>query len=202
MAHSEHTDKEWLQAARNMPRGADGAIVYPPVISRKPRRGDVHPVSPAALRERMPGIRPEYLYGLRRIELRSRRSNRIGEPFGCYLFRERVVVLYSLPLVWTLDGLSNGWKEQLTAYHAEVHKEDKDIHVSWPSDTLLDLWFWDQVFIHELGHHFVEQYKERNGRVRRRSAHEGLANLHVGRYLNRRMRRLRSQKLESADGQE
>src|SRR4051794_31723766 len=120
MAHSEHTDKEWVQAGRNMPRRPDGSVRYPTVISRKPRRGDIHPVPKSALERLMPGVLPQYLYGLKRIELRARRSPAIGQPFGCYYRRERVVALYSLPLTWELDQLARGWEGLLTGYGAEV----------------------------------------------------------------------------------
>ena len=190
MAHSEHTEKEWVQAARRMPRHKDGSFRYPTVISRKPRLGDIHPVSKSALERRMPGILIEYLYGLKRIELRARRSSAIGVPFGVYYEREHIVALYSLPLVWELDRLMQGWQECLVAYQANVKRGAMTV-VSWPSEAALELWFWDQVVMHELGHHFVEQYRNRNGRIRTRKAHEGLANLHVGRYLNRRFQRLK-----------
>jgi hypothetical protein len=191
MGHSDNTQKEWLRASLRMPRDEDGAIIYPPILSRKPRRGDRHPISAQGLKMRLPGVLPQYLYGLRRIELRARRSDRIGEPFGCYLMRERIVVLYSLPMQWKLDRLSDGWRSQFSAYGAEVCKGDQGIAVHWTNEACLDLWFWDQVVMHELGHHFVEQYRSKNGRVRTRKAHEALADMHVGRYLNRRFQRLK-----------
>jgi hypothetical protein len=65
MAHSDHTDKEWVQAWRLMPRDDDGAIVYPRVVVRKPRPGDIHSLPrrdwPLLLR----CLPLEYLYGLR-----------------------------------------------------------------------------------------------------------------------------------------
>jgi hypothetical protein len=194
MAHSHHTEKEWVMAGKEMPRNSDGCIRYPTVIARKPHRGDIHPLSKSFLEGMMPRVPLEYLFGLRKIELRPRLSPRIGEPFGCYLIRERVVVLYSLPLEWWLERISQGWREHLTGYRAGVAEADGWVRVVWPGEVELMLWFWDQVFYHELGHHFVEQYKNRNGRVRTRREHEFKAGMHVGRYLNRRYRRLQLQR--------
>ena len=185
MAHSRHTDKEWIQAARRLRRDADGEIRLPPIITRKPRRGDIHPVTRPTLEKWIWGVGFEYFHGLKRIELKARPSERIGEPFGCYSLRDHIIVLYSLPMIWQLDRLNTRWEINLSEYGASIER-DGIVTVSWRDDSHLKIWFWDQVVVHELGHHFVEQYKHRNGRVRTIRAHEGLADIHVGRYLSQR----------------
>lgn len=198
MGVSWNTELEGTQAERGIARSADGTRKLPPIITRKPRRGDIHPVAASMLEKFLAGTQTQYLYGLKRIELRARRSGEIGEPFGCYLFRERTIVLYSLPWHWALKRLSAGWERELIAYGATV-EHGATISVRWASDAAnFALWFWDQVVMHELGHHFVEQYRSKNGRVRSRKAHEALANLHVGRYLNRRWQRWQQREASAA----
>lgn len=197
MANSRNTAPENLQAKWGVARTSDGKLRLPPIIVRKPRRGDLHPISKSHLERLLLSARTEYLYGLKRIELRSRIGNTVGEPFAYYYPVERTVVLYSLPLVWELSKLSGGWERLFTDYLARVDRGSM-ISVSWPDRSILGLWFWDQVVMHELGHHFVEQYRSKNGRVRSRNAHERLAEMHVGRYLSRRYQRLKQLVAQSA----
>jgi len=197
MAHSRHTAPEAAQAEWGIGRTPEGERRLPPILVRKPRRGDEHPIPKSQLERFLSGTRIEYLYGLKRIEMRARVGVTIGEPFGVYYFRERTVVLYSLPRVWELSRLSDGWERLFVSYGARVDR-GSPIHVSWPTRLSLKLWFWDQVVMHELGHHFVEQYRSKNGRVRSRKAHERLADLHVGRYLSRRYQQLKQPVAKSA----
>jgi len=188
VALSRNTYRESDQAERGIARTPDGDRKLPPIITRKPLRGDEHPISKSRLEGYLSGTRTEYIYGLKRIELRARAKSSIGEPFGSYFIWERIIVLYSLPPVWELSRLSKGWEGLLSSYGARV-EQGSHVLVSWPSELHLELWFWDQVVMHELGHHFIEQYRSKNGLVRSLKAHERLADLHVGRYLNRRYQR-------------
>lgn len=186
MSHSFHTEKEWVHAARRMPRKPDGSLRLPTIITRRPRRGDIHPLPKSQLEEILPAAGLEYLYGLKRIELRARRSESIGKPFATYYVRERMVVLYSLPLEWKFDRLHKSWQRHLANWGAKVVSGAHGMDVIWPDAETLGHWFWCQVFIHEVGHHFAYQYKARNRRPPRMvKANEALAELHVERYPHR-----------------
>ena len=95
MARSYQTEKPSVLARYRIPRDRDNRFVYPRVIARRPSPGDVHPLSKQALSGILRQTPIEYLYGLKRIELRPRRNNKIGEPFGCYLPDEKTIWLYS-----------------------------------------------------------------------------------------------------------
>jgi hypothetical protein len=47
MARSYRTDKPRVIAGRRLARNDDGEIVLPPILVRRPRKGDVHPLSSA-----------------------------------------------------------------------------------------------------------------------------------------------------------
>ena len=87
MANSRNTAPEATQAAWGIGRTPEGKRRLPPIIARKPRRGDEHPISTSELERFLAGTGTEYLYGLKRIELRARVSESVGDPFGCYYLR-------------------------------------------------------------------------------------------------------------------
>ena len=113
----------------------------------------------------------EYLYGLKRIELRPRAS-KVGEPFGYYEPPTRSIVLYSLPRLWTTDELSRGDREVMEGFGAEVTQDGNACRVHWPFESNLADWFLMDIVMHELGHHFAEQYKKKRGPIKGRWFHE------------------------------
>ena len=54
---------------------------------------------------------------------------------------------------------------------------DAGTEIDWPDWRDLARWFWGTVFFHELAHHYVEQYRHRNGRVASRDVEEIVAEL-------------------------
>jgi hypothetical protein len=62
--------------------------------------------------------------------------------------------------------------------------------VAWRESVLMSLWFHYTIFAHELGHHFVEQYKHKNGRLLGRRHNERIANLHAERLTNEFLARI------------
>ena len=82
MSKSFRTQPEHIIAQRRVKRNASGEIEYPRIVFQKPRPADIYPIDKKlmiSILERMP---VEYIYGLKKIELRSRKSNRIGDPYG------------------------------------------------------------------------------------------------------------------------
>jgi hypothetical protein len=75
MSDSRHTDPPSEIARRCMPKDKAGEYIYPRVIEKKPRRGDVHPLDKSFLTHTLKDIVPlEYVYGLTCIELRARET--------------------------------------------------------------------------------------------------------------------------------
>jgi hypothetical protein len=185
MARSYRTQKESVIAARRAKRGTDGSPVLPRIIERKPAPGDIHPLSKRSIRYLLRMLPAEYLYGLSRIELRARQGPEIGRPFGWYWEDERAIVLYSLPTVWRLPGITRDFARSLRRFYADFKIEDGAVVVSWRADAIMGLWFYCDVVTHELGHHFAQQYEGKNGRLRGRRFEELIANLQAKRFTEK-----------------
>ena len=166
------------------------SAVAPRVVERAPAAGDIHPLTSRALRglfERIPG---EYLHGLSRIELRARRTTEIGQPFGCYRRGEKVIILYSVPpVVWAFFSLRADFRRSLEACYAVVARHEEGVRVTWPDDAFISLWYYCHVFTHELGHHYVEQYRHKNGRIGGRPFNEVVAEMHARRFTEQLFKR-------------
>ena len=159
MSRSFRSQKESVTASRRIKRRADGSVVLPRLIEREPAPGDTHPLSKSALVRLLHSFPVEYVYGLSRIELRARQGREVGCPFACYRPDERAVLLYSLPKVWRLRSISADFARSLTKFHADLTFEEEAVVVSWRDGAVMGLWFYCDVFTHELGHHFAEQYQ-------------------------------------------
>jgi hypothetical protein len=180
MSQSYRTQKEAVIARRRVPEGASLRI-----IAREPAPGDIHPLRQRAIRGLLERIPLEYVYGLSRIELRPRRTKTIGNPFGYYWRDEKAIILYSVPPVaWHFRSLRANFRRSLIACHAAITPEENGVCVTWPDDALISLWFYAHVFTHELGHHYVEQYRAKNGRVGGRFFQEFVAEMHARRFTN------------------
>ena len=199
MARSYRTEKPSVLARYRIPRDRDNRLVFPRVIDRRPSPGDVHPLSKQALSGILRQTPIEYLYGLKRIELRPRRNNKIGEPFGCYLPDEKAIWLYSLPPVWRMKEIPPGLRQNVESFGATVVKVNDAVEVRWleSQSAYVDIWFLT-VLMHELGHHFVEQYKNQRGKIGGRHLEEKVADLrsmrltkhYIDRVMNRRQAEL------------
>jgi len=86
-----------MLATRRFPRDRDGGALFPRIVERRPRPGDVHPLAYGYLSALLNYQRVDYVYGLRKIELRPRVSSQVGDPYGFYRRSERLIVLYSVP---------------------------------------------------------------------------------------------------------
>ncbi len=193
MTGSYRTQKPTVLASRRVARDRDNRIVYPRVIARRPAPGDVHPLDKRGLRFILRRVPIEYIYGLDRVELRPRRNNKIGDPFGCYLRDEKAIWLYSLPPVWRMKEIPLELRRSVEAFDATVVKVNGAIEVRWleSDDAFMDVWFL-MVFLHELGHHFVEQYKNQRGRIGGRRHEEIVANLHSSRLVQHYLDHIRN----------
>src|SRR5258705_771790 len=184
MSRSYRSQKESAIATRRIPRRDDGSAALPRIVERAPARADVHPLAKATLARLLSKLPVEYLYGLSRIELRARQGNEVGKPFASYWKDERAIILYSLPTVWRFRSMSPEFMRSLVKFHADFQFEEEMIVVSWRDNCVMSLWFYCDVFTHELGHHFVRQYQNKNSRIRSRTQEEHVAKLHARRFTD------------------
>jgi len=141
-----------------MPRDKKGRLVFPRIIVRKPRQGDFHPMSRQMIARAYERLPLEYFYGLKEIELRAR-IGVVGRPFGKYSPQAKKIILYSIPAgPWHIMDPPRGQLNALRRYNARVENAEGGIVVEWPEDYLLFM-FYLSVLFHELGHHYLEQYR-------------------------------------------
>ena len=152
---------------------------FPRVVTRKPRRGDAHPLSATAIRAFLRALPPAQLRGLRQIELRAR-THDVGAPFAIYRREERDIILYSLPPdEWWMSSLDGDCARDLRRAGATVvrHRHGVSIHFATSG---MDLFLRD-VLAHEIGHHVRNQTVARYPRVARTADEEAVADLHARR---------------------
>ncbi len=180
MSRSYGTTKQSVLAHRRMKRSRSGERVIPRVISRRPRAGDIHPMGRSLILRLLRQIPEKYIYGLARVELRAR-AGEIGKPFGLYQPRDKAIYLYSLPTTWHLPSIGKGLLASLQQYYAQIEQKENEVIVHWPCEPILMLWFFLEIFAHELGHHYRNQYRSKRKISLRRLDKELVANLHARR---------------------
>lgn len=160
MSRSYRTRPKNIIAKERMPRDKDRQIIFPRIIVRKPRPGDIHPINRGGIAKAFDKLPIDYFYGLKEIELRAR-PREIGKPFGKYSRSSKKIILYSVPeKQWKISNPSEGLIDALNRYKAKIIKTENGIIVEWEADFLLFMFFLSILF-HELGHHYVNQYKNK-----------------------------------------
>lgn len=155
----------------------------PRVVARKPRRGDVHPLSPAQIRAFLRLLPAAQLRELERIELRAREGD-VGDPFALYRREERDILVYSTPAdEWWMSSLHDECARDLDRVGAGVirHKHGVSIHFG---DGAMQAFMRD-VLAHEIGHHVRNTTVARYPRVARTADEEAVADLHARRTRTR-----------------
>lgn len=191
MARSYRTDKPGVIADRRLARHDDGELALPPILVRRPRKGDVHPFTSTTLQRLLRTEVPlEYVHGLRRIEMRPRLGE-VGEPFAYYLPDEKAIILYSLPQEWTWSGddLPELFILTMERVSADVRYRGNRVHIRWPDRDRLALWFFVEILAHELGHHHRNQYRIRRSSAWNHRHEELVARLHSERFYDAFLRR-------------
>jgi hypothetical protein len=178
MSKSFRTEPTRIIAQRRM----KGGIEYPRIVSRKPRLGDIHPLDGRLMGLVLQQIPLEYIYGLMKIELRSRQGKKIGEPYGFYRYPEKMIVLYSVPSdSWMFDGFHPLWRKAFRAWGAKLEKQGETFFCTWDPTRLRH--FFCAVLCHELGHHYTFQYDSKNKLIPLQTTNENLAELHGSRIM-------------------
>jgi hypothetical protein len=192
MSDSYRTQKEEVLAARKIKRDSEGKPIYPRIVVKPPTLGDLHPLTKQDLNRLFEEISLKYLYGLCRIELRSRLNEQIGNPFGQYSGRDKVITLFSLPTEWRLRNINDSLLSSVLKFYAEIEERHESIFVKWSDPKIMSLWFYCDVFTHELGHHFRAQYQHKNGRLGKYNHEEFVAELHAKRFTDALFKKVRN----------
>jgi hypothetical protein len=182
-----------IYALNSHERDKNGRRVLPRILHRKPRAGDIHPLKPAMLQHCLQCVPPAYVYGLKAIELSPRRGE-VGAPYGIYRPGEKRIRLYSCPKrSWHFSSRVWPRHEGLLSQGARIAAEQEDtaasVLVEWHDPEDLEM-FFIHVLFHELGHHYVEQYRSSRGQPKTRKRHEIVADLHdlkISTHLRRRI---------------
>jgi len=182
MEKTYKTEPRQMIASRRMPRDKEGRFVFPRVIVRKPKKGDYHPLSARDIRIAFKKLPLEFFYGLKEIELRARYKNVCEQPLGKYSPRDKKIILYSVPRrLWEAKNVSDGQRSAYLRYGAQIKEGDSGLTVEWKVKVGLILFFLIEVFFHELGHHYVHQYKCKRKPAIDIRLNEWLADLHASR---------------------
>ena len=90
-------------------------------------------------------------------------------------------------------NLLNEWMDprhiRTEAFGADVSQSGNMLQVHWPSESGLAAWFFTDTVMHELGHHFGEQYKKKRRLTKGRRFEEMNAELHAFRLTRAMVRR-------------
>ena len=154
------------------------------LIEKQPARGDQHPVPFGSLESAIRSLPPHYLAGLKSIELCAR-TGKIGRPFALYGELDRVILLYSLPLVWRLKSIGPAVLHSLRSGGARIqtHRVDRNrsnATVYW-SPKQLESWYRAYVLAHELGHHAAARTAQSRRISPTDAYHEAAAERHARR---------------------
>jgi len=176
---SEYAERESIQQA-TISATIAGAISLPKISVQRPRKGFSHPTGRALLKRALLHFGELSWYGVREISL-IHNPDSVGQNkliFG-RLSVPGKILLYEQPHPpWLLGGLVRGDQRQLlesAGATVEISSDGARCKIDWPEDTLSNFMLFE-VFMHEIGHHIIQQFKgKRQAQVLRRKDHEVLA---------------------------
>ena len=181
MSGSYRTLPKNILATDRMPRDKKGAIIFPRIIVRKPKQGDVHPLDRKSIAIGFNAIPKEYFYGLREIELRPRTGSMQKQAFGRYYLDKRLHLYSVPPRTWEYAEITESYGRLVGRYGAKVSESTNGIIIKWDDSISLLMFYLMEVFFHELGHHYAHQYKNKRKTPRGREINEYLAELYKSR---------------------
>ena len=149
----------------------------PRILIQKPSPSFCHPATRTDIRDLLRAIGPIALYGLRTVELICGPSDG-SLVFGRYEAPGRILLFHQPVAPWRLSGtLKRLEARRLKRAGAIVRPQPGAgaTSVDWPADTLRQFMLED-VLLHELGHHVLQQHKgKRPVRIARTKDHEAFA---------------------------
>ena len=181
MSRSYRTLPKDILAIDRMPRDKKGAIIFPRIIVRKPKRGDIHPLDRRSIAIGFNAIPEGFFYGLRQIELRPRTGSMQQQAFGRYYLDKRLHLYSVPPRTWKYDEITESYGQLVERYGAKVSETTDGISIEWNDSRCLFGFYLAEVFFHELGHHYAHQYKNKRKIPRGRKINEYLAELYKSR---------------------
>ena len=180
MSGSHRTQPARKQAQRRLERAKHGIPALPRIVVRKPKPGCAHPLSRQLLAAILAELPIEYVVGLRTIELRHHEPHQLA--LGEYVPTESTIILYAQPLAtWRRGSLTAADKRWVEAYGASVARSMGMWTITWARPVDAAMFFLFEVFLHELGHHFVRAYDTKHKLPATRKGHELLADVHMRR---------------------
>jgi hypothetical protein len=167
----------------NLPNSSEsGDPIIPRIIVKRPRQGFDHPAKKEDILGVLQFFGERCFYGLRLIKLIQGNSTLSGASL--LMGRLEVpgtIVLYDQPASpWFVAGLiPRAEREKLERAGATIEVSSDNLHclIHWTESALKNFMLFE-VFMHEIGHHLIQQYTgKRNARVVRTKDHEHFADL-------------------------
>ncbi len=179
MSLSKRTEPIETQARAYAARDKHGTVIDPRIVVHKPRRGDIHHLNKKLLTALWRWIPMRYRQGLEVIELRARTNEIVGYPYGCYDVRSKAIRLYSCPpLEWPVGPTAPDAFGVYKSCGARIEVRAGIQYICWANEKDAGRYFCAFILAHELGHHFMHQFKYKRKLPNMTSAHEAGANLH------------------------
>ena len=158
----------------------DKPAPLPRIKVKRPRRNFFHPAGKREITRVLRFFGETCTYGLRSVDLVQAGGATGTGPlrFGSLKVPGRIILYEQQQGTWLLLGtVPGGEAAKLQRAGAEINVASGGLQtsVSWPGQTLRDFMLFD-VFMHEIGHHLIQQYKgKRRARVARTKDHEAFA---------------------------
>ena len=168
-------------------------LVRPRIVTKPPRAGFLHPAEKKSILAVLEFFGDSCVYGLRSVRLsQGATTNRDSALLFGRLEVPGTIILYDQPTSpWFINGIftsAQTKKLQKAGAVFEIAEGGFQTLVHWSKKDLENFMLFD-VFMHEVGHHMIQQYKgKRDVRVARTKDHEAFANMFANRcreeYLN------------------
>lgn len=159
----------------------DAEPIYPRFIVKRARAGFIHPAGKSDILRLLEFFGEQCYYGLKTVKLMQGADS--CKSASILMGRIEVpgsIILYDQPEPpWLISGeIAAPAVHQLEQAGAVVeNKNGIQTVVHWTADALKNFMLFD-VFMHEVGHHLIQQYKgKKNQRVARTKDHEHFAQL-------------------------
>lgn len=129
-------------------------VALPRIIERKPRIGDINPVSTSSIRKYLQTLSPEFYFKLKAIEIKPRTGNKL-HPLAEYQSDSKTIIIYSHPIEveYELGAVITFTKMADEGYlipHCEVKADS--VCVTWDMESLEE-YYLKEVLNYELLHH-------------------------------------------------
>ena len=160
----------------------DAEPILPRVIVKRPRKGFLHPATKSDITSVLEFFGEQCYYGLDTIKLVQGSDNiASGAILLGRLEVPGTILLYDLPeSPWVVnERLADTQLLRLQEAGAKIEMlaSGAQCRIEWSDVDLRNFYLFD-VFMHEIGHHLIQQYKGKRGvRVARTRDHEHYASL-------------------------